>query len=37
MNSTLTFNSLEEDEVLNGDVAKLIAPWETANLWVIFP
>lgn len=26
--------TLEEDEVLNGDVAGLISPWETANLWV---
>lgn len=25
--------TLDEDEVLNGDVAGLIAPWETANLW----
>lgn len=26
--------TLEEEEVLNGDIAGLIAPWETANLWV---
>jgi L-gulonolactone oxidase len=26
--------TLEEEEVLNGDVAGLISPWETANLWV---
>ncbi|CAH0054651.1 unnamed protein product [Clonostachys solani] len=25
--------TLEEDEVLNGDIAGLISPWETANLW----
>lgn len=30
----LTWNSLEEEDVLNGDIEKLIVPYATANLWV---
>ena len=30
----LTLNSLEEEDVLNGDIEKLIVPYATANLWV---
>lgn len=30
----LTNRSLEEDEVLNGDIYGMIAPYITANFWV---
>lgn len=30
----LTLTSLTEEEVLKGDIEKLISPYGTANLWV---
>ena len=35
-NVRLTRHSLDEDEVLNGDIYGMIAPYPTANFWVSF-